>query len=115
MSTRMAIVSQRPGSNKSPGSLQRTNRCIASGPAKKCGLRLPKRPELRILKGLGGKLAVALRLRRRPSAKVSSSANAKPFVAPVDSHRAEAIEDCIEFINSTSSLCRSNSVNANCG
>ncbi|GFP80573.1 hypothetical protein PHJA_000200700 [Phtheirospermum japonicum] len=35
---------------------------------------------------------------------------AKTSVAPVDSQRAEAIHDCIDFINSSSSLPRSNSV-----
>lgn len=46
---------------------------------------------------------------RRCSPKVTSSEKAKPCVAPVDSHRAEAIDDCIEFINSSASLPRSNS------
>ncbi|GER28095.1 pyrimidine precursor biosynthesis enzyme THI5 [Striga asiatica] len=35
---------------------------------------------------------------------------AKTSVTPVDSQRAEAIHDCIDFINSSSSLPRSNSV-----
>ncbi|CAK9138817.1 unnamed protein product [Ilex paraguariensis] len=78
--------------------------------------RLPKRSELspmKYLKHVGHKMAAALRLvsrRRRGSPKVSSSQKAKTCVAPVDSHRAEAIDDCIEFINSSSSLQRSNSV-----
>uniref|UniRef100_A0A5B7BS39 Putative josephin-like protein n=1 Tax=Davidia involucrata TaxID=16924 RepID=A0A5B7BS39_DAVIN len=85
-----------------------------------CRLRLPRRSELspvRFLKRLGHKVVVALHLvskRRRSSSspKVSSSGKSKPFVAPIDSHRAEAIDDCIEFINSSSSLQRSNSVSA---
>ncbi|KAJ4705345.1 putative JOSEPHIN-like protein [Melia azedarach] len=48
------------------------------------------------------------------SPAVSSSGRSKPSVIPVDSHRSEAIEDCIEFINSSSSLPRrSNSVSTN--
>lgn len=46
---------------------------------------------------------------RRASPKVTSSERVKTCVAPLDSHRAEAIDDCIEFINSSSSLPRSNS------
>ncbi|KAI5675028.1 hypothetical protein M9H77_05978 [Catharanthus roseus] len=48
------------------------------------------------------------------SSSSSSSERPKPskIAAPhpvIDSHRAEAIDDCIEFINSSSSLPRSNS------
>ncbi|XP_044506723.1 josephin-like protein [Mangifera indica] len=85
-----------------------------------CGIRLPKRSELslvRFLEHLGSKIAKglcfsSLRKRRSPAA-VSSSGRSKQSVIPVDSHRTEAIEDCIEFINSSSSLPRSNSVSAN--
>ncbi|XP_057953175.1 josephin-like protein [Malania oleifera] len=76
-------------------------------PRRRPGLFSP----VRFLKHVGDKMATALRVlsfRRRPSPKVSS----KPFVAPTDSHRTEAIEDCIEFINSSSTLQRSNSVAA---
>ncbi|KAL3518080.1 hypothetical protein ACH5RR_020669 [Cinchona calisaya] len=80
-------------------------------------MRMPRKNKelsffpLKCLKHLGGKMMAMLRMISplRCSAKVTSSARAKPCVAPVDSHRAEAIDDCIEFINSSSSLPRSNS------
>ncbi|KAK9168192.1 hypothetical protein Syun_000332 [Stephania yunnanensis] len=71
------------------------------------------------------KVASALQLVSLRKGSSSSSTNTPPppkkcnmersrsFVAPVvDSHRSKAIEDCIEFINS-SSLQRSNSVSVN--
>ncbi|CAI9106935.1 OLC1v1006184C1 [Oldenlandia corymbosa var. corymbosa] len=81
---------------------------------------LPKRNELypfKHFKHLGEKMVSFLQMMspRRCSPKVTSSSSssadraAKPCAAPVDSHRAEAIDDCIEFINSSSSLPRSNS------
>nr|DAD28431.1 TPA_asm: hypothetical protein HUJ06_029899 [Nelumbo nucifera] len=83
--------------------------------------RLPKSSgfsPVRFLRRLGSKVATALRMvstrRRRSSSKVSSSnSRSRPFVAPLDSHRTEAIEDCIEFINSTACFQRSNSVSTN--
>jgi|UniRef100_A0A2N9I6H9 hypothetical protein len=85
-----------------------------SGLSRNCRLKLPKGSELpRFLKHLADKVARALQsvtTRRRHSPKDSSLGTSKPFVAPVDSHRTEAIEDCIEFINSSSSFSRSNSV-----
>ncbi|KAG2690807.1 hypothetical protein I3760_09G206800 [Carya illinoinensis] len=52
-------------------------------------------------------------MRRRSSRKVSSSlVRSRSVSDPIDSHRAEAIEDCIEFLNSSSCLQRSNSVSA---
>ncbi|XP_047331435.1 uncharacterized protein LOC124935012 [Impatiens glandulifera] len=96
-----------------------------------CRFRIPIRRSttglfpLRFLRQLGDKMAAALNLisgktirgRRNdssPNGVVSSSAaRSKPSVAPVlDSHRAEAINDCIEFIYSSSSLPRSDSVTA---
>lgn len=75
---------------------------------------------IRYLKLLGGKMVAAFRMMspkrsRKGSRKVTSSeSTAKPPAPPppppaLDSHRAEAIDDCIQFINS-SSLPRSNSV-----
>ncbi|XP_042059905.1 uncharacterized protein LOC121804427 [Salvia splendens] len=57
--------------------------------------------------------------RRRCSCKVSSSASlgrCRSYAETLDdSRRAEAIEDCIEFFNSSSSsLQRSNSVSSSC-
>lgn len=79
-----------------------------------CRFKLPKGSKLsmRFLKQLAAQVVRTLHsmsIRRRHSSKDSSS---KPFVAPVDSRRTEAIEDCIEFINSSSSFSRSNSVSA---
>ncbi|KAJ0020086.1 hypothetical protein Pint_32580 [Pistacia integerrima] len=93
------------------------NKRCASG---SCGIKLPKRSELspvRFLKHLSSKIAKGLCFsslweKHSPTA-VSSSGRSKQSVIPVDSHRTEAIEDCIEFINSSSSLPRSNSVSAN--
>ncbi|KAG6697613.1 hypothetical protein I3842_09G209800 [Carya illinoinensis] len=42
----------------------------------------------------------------------SSLVRSRSVSDPIDSHRAEAIEDCIEFLNSSSCLQRSNSVSA---
>ncbi|KAM7496468.1 hypothetical protein LguiA_020882 [Lonicera macranthoides] len=80
-----------------------------------CRLWLPKRSELsplKYFKHISDKVAAVLRLVSVGASPkdISSSGRAKPFVAPVDSHRAEAIDDCIKFINTTSSLQRSNSV-----
>lgn len=49
---------------------------------------------------------------RKCSPKVSSSnlVRSRSMAESIESHRAEAIEDCIEFLNSCSSLSRSNSV-----
>ncbi|XP_034689158.1 josephin-like protein [Vitis riparia] len=84
-------------------------------------LRLFKTPVLSpmgLLKRLGDKMAAAFRFvftkkkKKRLSARTASSGKSKKFIAPDDSHRSEAIADCIEFINS-SALNRSNSVSAN--
>ncbi|KAE8099249.1 hypothetical protein FH972_017246 [Carpinus fangiana] len=80
--------------------------------------RLPKESELispvKFLQSLRAKVVTAIRfisMRRRSSRKVSSSLVRSRSVSDpiIDSHRAEAIEDCIEFLNSSSSLPRSNS------
>ncbi|GFZ01627.1 hypothetical protein Acr_15g0002360 [Actinidia rufa] len=55
---------------------------------------------------------VVSRRTRRSSPNVCTG-KSNPSIAPIDSHRAEAINDCIEFINSSSSLQRSNSVATN--
>ncbi|CAH2038678.1 unnamed protein product [Thlaspi arvense] len=88
-----------------------------------CGLRLPRKTEVtaaKLIKHIGCKFAKGLRLvvmrkkRKSPPSKVpssSSSGKSRPSIIPIsnDSHRSEAIEDCIEFINSSSSFTRSNS------
>ncbi|KAL7173234.1 hypothetical protein ACSBR2_032662 [Camellia fascicularis] len=96
-------------------------------PTTSCRFRVPTRSELsspvKFLKRLGDKVVAAMNFvsrrqrqrRRRSSSNVSSSSGrSNPSIAPLDSHhRAEAISDCIEFINSSSSLQRSNSVPTN--
>ncbi|KAF8116295.1 hypothetical protein N665_0020s0146 [Sinapis alba] len=88
-----------------------------------CGLRLPRKTEVtaaRMIKHLGCKFAKGLRLvlmrkkRKSSTSKGSSSfssGRSQPSIMPIsnDSHRSEAIEDCIEFINASSSFTRSNS------
>ncbi|EXC01480.1 hypothetical protein L484_022052 [Morus notabilis] len=71
---------------------------------------------MRLLKHFAGHVVRTLCMvsgKRTPSPNSgknsSSSARSKPFVAPLDSHRMEAIEDCIQFINSSCTLSRSNS------
>ncbi|KAE9444765.1 hypothetical protein C3L33_23337, partial [Rhododendron williamsianum] len=72
-----------------------------------------------ILRRIGARVARALLcvpIGRRSSCKVSSSslARSRSYAEMIDSHRAEAVEDCIEFLNSSSSsLRRSFSVSAN--
>ncbi|KAL2500555.1 hypothetical protein Fot_34403 [Forsythia ovata] len=68
---------------------------------------------------IGAKMARALRFvssRRRCSHKVSLSSleGSRSYAENLDSQRAEAIEDCIEFLNSSSSLQRSNSAASSC-
>ncbi|KAG9131739.1 hypothetical protein Leryth_009483 [Lithospermum erythrorhizon] len=96
-----------------------TNKKIDSNPRQRssqsCCFRIPKRKEvsaLKFLRFLGGKMVSGIRLvsgKRSSKKDKSSSERPKSFVAPVDSHRAEAIDDCIEFINSSSTFTRSNS------
>ncbi|KAL8027145.1 hypothetical protein ABFX02_14G076300 [Erythranthe guttata] len=87
------------------------------GCTRSCDFRLPKRYELvspmKYLKHAVEKVAAVVA--RMVATKSSSHRNhikerAKPSVAPVlDSQRAEAIDDCIDFIKSSSSLSISNS------
>ncbi|CAN4102233.1 unnamed protein product [Withania somnifera] len=68
-------------------------------------------------KQLGGKMAAVMKMMpssKRSGKKVTNSSEraaicAKPTAAlNIESHRAEAIDDCIQFINLYSSLPRSN-------
>ncbi|KAJ4830875.1 hypothetical protein Tsubulata_048935 [Turnera subulata] len=68
-----------------------------------------------LLRRLGAKVARVFHLmssRRKSSRKVTSAslARSRSLAETIDSQRAQAIEDCIEFLNSSSSLQRSNSV-----
>ncbi|CAN1142346.1 hypothetical protein LINPERPRIM_LOCUS25975 [Linum perenne] len=79
-------------------------------------------PSCRLFRRLGAKLARALRFfslprrRRRRGKTTSTSPPARSMTVGEDSQRIEAIEDCIEFLNSSSSWCdslsRSSSVSA---
>ncbi|KAE8688698.1 hypothetical protein F3Y22_tig00110956pilonHSYRG00036 [Hibiscus syriacus] len=120
-------VSQKRGTNKPNGSvMQKSNTIMGAGKVtvtRSCGgymrFRTSEFLPVRFLKHLGGKAAKGLHvlsMRIRPSPKISSSyssrGRSKPTVTPADSHRNAAIEDCIDFINSSASLHRSNSVSA---
>ncbi|KAL4283412.1 hypothetical protein GQ457_16G023520 [Hibiscus cannabinus] len=65
---------------------------------------------------VGAKVAGALRFvsvrGNSSSRKVSATklSRSRSLAESIESHRAEAIEDCIEFLNSSSSLSRTNSV-----
>ncbi|XP_020884881.1 josephin-like protein [Arabidopsis lyrata subsp. lyrata] len=90
-----------------------------------CGLRLPRKTECtaaRLIKHLSCKFVLGLRLvvmrkkkkkkRSPPLKKASSSGISQPSVISVvndNNHRSDAIEDCIQFINSSSSFTRSSS------
>ncbi|KAJ0260066.1 hypothetical protein HA466_0063220 [Hirschfeldia incana] len=87
-----------------------------------CGLRLPRKTEAtaaRLVKLLSCKLVKGLRLvvmrrkkKRSPPLKASSTGRSQLSVISVadDTCRSEAIEDCIQFINSSTSFTRSISV-----
>ncbi|KAK9010126.1 hypothetical protein V6N11_036641 [Hibiscus sabdariffa] len=68
------------------------------------------------LRHVGAKVAGALRFvsirgsSSLPKVSASKLPRSRSLAESVESHRAEAIEDCIEFLNSSSSLSRSNSV-----
>ncbi|GMI97166.1 hypothetical protein HRI_003385900 [Hibiscus trionum] len=96
------------------------NKAVEKAKSRSCGFLRCTTSEfspVRFLKHFGRKVAKGLIRIFRPSppkvTSSSSSRKSKPLVAPVvDSHRNAAIEDCIQFINSSASLPRSNSVSA---
>ncbi|KAE9618147.1 hypothetical protein Lal_00041903 [Lupinus albus] len=70
--------------------------------------RIIKKEPVRFLLQLGAKVASAIRdvsFRSRSSRKVSSSTLLRSYSLShsTDSHRAEAVEDCIMFLHSSSS------------
>ena len=70
---------------------------------------------VRFLQSLKNRVSEAIRFvsTRKSSRKVSSASTftrSRSVSDSMESHRAEAIEDCIEFLNHSSSLSRSNSV-----
>ncbi|KAF8396899.1 hypothetical protein HHK36_018534 [Tetracentron sinense] len=119
-------VSFSPDVNDKPTASLKHNRGTKVGRYRKSftsiySFRLPKcsvSSPVNFLRRLGANMARALcfsSMRRRSSPKVSSSNSGRsrrPFVAEPDSHHKEAIDDCIEFINSSSSFQRSTSVSA---
>lgn len=118
-------VSFSPDVNKPTIYLKQGGGTRAKGNRKKVvvailSFRLPKSSRcspVRFLKRIGAKVARALQyvsMRKRASKKVSSStlARSRSLAESIESHRAEAIEDCIEFLNSSASMSRSNSVSA---
>ncbi|CAH8313375.1 unnamed protein product [Eruca vesicaria subsp. sativa] len=89
-----------------------------------CGLRLPRKTEVttaRMIKHLSYKFVKGLRLvvmrrnkkKRPPTLKASSTGRSQPSVISManDTCRSEAIEDCIQFINSSTSFTGSRSTN----
>ncbi|TMW86253.1 hypothetical protein EJD97_021679 [Solanum chilense] len=99
-----------------------TNTARSTTTTTSCSFKMPNRSQLspiRIFKQLGGKMVALIKMissSKRSCRKVTNSSeratiSAKPTAAlNIDSHRAEAIDDCIQFINLSSSLPRSNSV-----
>ncbi|KAH0664871.1 hypothetical protein KY285_026077 [Solanum tuberosum] len=99
-----------------------TNDARSTTTTTSCSFKMPNRSQLspiKIFKHLGGKMAALIKMvssSKRSCRKVTNSPeratiSAKPTAAlNIDSHRAEAIDDCIQFINLSSSLPRSNSV-----
>ncbi|KAK1412768.1 hypothetical protein QVD17_34268 [Tagetes erecta] len=79
---------------------------------------LPQRSVLspvKYIKHMGDKMIIVFRYisgRKIGSTRVTTSSGTtkQPMISPIDSQRKEAIDDCIEFINSSSSLPRSNSI-----
>ncbi|MCD7462756.1 hypothetical protein HAX54_049296 [Datura stramonium] len=99
-----------------------TNDARSTTTTTSCSFKMPNRSQLspiKFFKHIGGKMAAVMKKMsssRRNCRKVTNSSEraaicVKPSVAlNIDSHRAEAIDDCIQFFNSSSSLPRSNSV-----
>ncbi|RDX96075.1 hypothetical protein CR513_21306, partial [Mucuna pruriens] len=93
--------------NQNNGIISRSRKRIT----RTCSLRFSSDTNLspmRLLLRLGAKVASAIRnvsVRRRSSRKVSSSTlvRSRSLSDLTDSHRAETVEDCIEFLHSSSS------------
>ncbi|KAL2554580.1 uncharacterized protein Fot_08199 [Forsythia ovata] len=111
----MPIIYQKHGDGpKSDGNKTKVNEIWSFGHSKKYGLSLSG-----FFRRTGAKATRALRCMssgKRCSRKVSSASLARShsYAETLDSQRAEAIEDCIEFLNSSSSLQKSNSVTSSC-
>ncbi|CAN8315286.1 unnamed protein product [Cochlearia groenlandica] len=87
-----------------------------------CGLRLPRKTEVtatRLIKHITCNFVKGLRLvvmRKRKNKKRSPPLKASSSVTALvnDTHRSEAIEDCIQFINSSTTFTRSSSASGQC-
>ncbi|VVB01847.1 unnamed protein product [Arabis nemorensis] len=91
------------------------------GCTRSCGLRLPRNTEVtaaRLIKHLSynfvkGLRLVVMRKKKKRSPPVKASSNGRSQLSAIsvvnDTHRSEAIEDCIQFINSSTSFTRSSS------
>ncbi|KAL2533835.1 Uncharacterized protein Adt_07186 [Abeliophyllum distichum] len=111
----MPIIYQKHGDGlKADGNKTKVNETWSFGHTRKSGFSL-----YGFFRRTGAKAARVLRCMssgKRCSRKVSSASLARShsYAETLDSQRAEAIEDCIEFLNSSSSLQRSNSVTSSC-
>lgn len=120
-------MSAKEAKNQSSG-MKRSTRLLTDDdtkdmcPARTCRYFSCTKTELlpaRFLRRATAKMAngIEVLFTRKTAPLTASDAKAgrssKPIVNPVDSHRTEDIEDCIEFIYSNSSLARSKSVSAN--
>lgn len=122
MSTKSKRASFSPDVNEKPALFLKHGACSSSngrvlGNRKRMigtwTFRLPRDSRfssVRFLLRLGAKVARAtvrvVSMRRRSSRKVSSSSTlvrSRSLSDPTDSYRAEAVEDCIEFLHSSSS------------
>ncbi|KAM3309246.1 hypothetical protein CQW23_13910 [Capsicum baccatum] len=113
---------QKQNSTKSVHVDGATNDAKSTTSTRSCSFKMPNRSQLspiKLFKQLGGKMAAVMKVMsssKRSCRKVTNSSeraaiSAKPTAAlNIDSHRAEAIDDCIQFINLSSTLPRSNSV-----
>ncbi|CAA3011477.1 uncharacterized protein LOC111373445 [Olea europaea var. sylvestris] len=111
----MPIIYQKYGDgSKADGNKKKVNEIWSFGHIRKSKFSLSG-----FLRRTGAKATRALRCmssRKRCSRKVSSASLARShsYAETLDSQRVEAIEDCIEFLNSSLSLQRSNSVTSSC-
>ncbi|KAF6153523.1 hypothetical protein GIB67_027390 [Kingdonia uniflora] len=115
MNENPSVVYLKHGSaKKGSGNKRRVDRASNLWPQKNSGFS-----PVKLLRRLSAKVARVIRLvslrKRKSSTKVTSSslARSRSYVGASDSHLTEDIEDCIQFINS-SSLPRSSSVSTSC-
>ncbi|XP_019178337.1 PREDICTED: uncharacterized protein LOC109173552 [Ipomoea nil] len=112
--TSSTSVLQKQNSSKSrattDGNSSKPTKCATYTCSFKRSSQLSSSSAIRYLKLLGGKMVAALRMMSPKRSRKVTSSETTPKPPALDSHRAEAIHDCIQFINDSSSLPRSNSV-----